>query len=76
MGISKLIDRLRFGGEAQQMIVLTPEEAKSIYNHIDALETRLEVKQLKFLAVCESTYNMVQVNRDLRRKLDEINASK
>lgn len=70
--INKLIDKLRLGGSKSLMVVLTPDEAQAVYHHIEALECRIETKELKFMAVCDRAYEMVQMNRDLRRKLDEL----
>ena len=73
--ITKVIDKLRFGGMREQMIVLTPFEAKAVCDHINDLEARCETKEMKFLAICDRAYEMVLLNRDLRRQLDGLNKS-
>ena len=67
----KLIDKLRFNADANVMTVLTPAEAQQIYNYIDDLHNRCEVKEIKFIAMCDETYRMVQLNRELKRRLNE-----
>ncbi len=69
---NEVIDKLRFGGKSGQMTVLTPAEAQAVYDHIEQLEVRAETKQMKFMAICDQTYQMVKMNRELRRQLDEM----
>ena len=66
----KLIDKLRETAEANLMIVLTPAEAREVYHYIDDLHNRIEVKEIKFIAMCDETYKMVQLNRELDRRLE------
>lgn len=68
----KLISKLKFAAMQNQMTVLTPEEASAIYLHIEMLSTRVEDKQAKFVAMCDHAYNLVQINRDLKKRLGEL----
>ncbi len=70
MDIEKLISKLKTNANGLQLTVLTPAEAMAIYDHIDDLDNRCETKELKFMAVLEETYRMVQLNRELKRRLE------
>ena len=72
MNTKKLIDRLRRSAVTNEITVLTSEEANAVYQYIDDLENRIETKELKFMAVVDQTYEMVKVNRELRRQLDSL----
>lgn len=72
MNTKKLIDRLRRNSVINEITVFTSEEANAVYQYIDELENRIETKQLKFMAICDQTYEMVKVNRELRRQLDSL----
>lgn len=68
----KLIDKLRANAATGAMTVLTPDEARAIYDYIDDLHNRVEVKELKYMAVLDETYKMVQLNRALKARLGEM----
>ncbi len=67
----KMIDKLKENADAKTMTVLTPAEARQVYNYIDDLHNRIEVKEIKFIAMCDETYRMVQLNRELKRRLEQ-----
>lgn len=68
----KLISKLKFGAMQDQMTVLTPDEASALYLHIETLYTRIEAKESKFLAMCDHAYDLVKINRDLKKRLGEL----
>ncbi len=69
----QLVSRLHHNGLRDEITVLTAEEAIAVYHYIDELEARIEAKQEKFIAICEQTYQLVKVNRELQRQLEKIN---
>lgn len=74
--IEKIIVKLRRNAANNEITVLTSEEANAVYQYLDDLENRIETKELKFMAICEQTYQMVKINRDMRKQLEELlNAS-
>ncbi len=66
----QLIARLHYNAARDEITVLTAAEANAVYKYIDELEARIEAKQEKFIAICEQTYQMVKVNRELRKQLE------
>lgn len=70
--VCKLIDRLRFGSLQETMIVLTPAEAGEIYRHMEHLATKAADREAKFISMCDHTYELVKINRDLKRQLGEL----
>ncbi len=71
MNIAKqLVSKLHHNALRDEITVLTAAEAMAVYHYIDELEARIEAKQEKFIAICEQTYQMVKVNRELRKQLE------
>ena len=68
----KLVSRLKFGAMNEVMTVLTPEEASALYLHIESLYTRIEDKEAKFVAMCDHTYELVKINRDLKKQMGQL----
>ena len=68
----KLIEKLKFAARGKQMIVLTAEEAGNLLAHIELLNTRIDDKEAKFMAMCDHTYDLVKMNRDLKKQLGQL----
>ena len=66
----KTIEKLKTNALAGLMTVLTPEEAQAVYDHIETLYARVEDKEAKFVAMCDHTYELVKMNRDLKKQLE------
>ena len=67
----KTIDKLKTNALAGLMTILTPEEAQQVYDHIEMLNTRVEDKEAKFVAMCDHTYQLVKMTRDLKKQLEK-----
>ena len=70
--IDKLLSKLKANSLAGQMTVLTPDEANAVYQHIEMLGHRAADKEAKFIAMCDHTYDLVKITRDLKKQMGQL----